>query len=469
MAEDICSQFNINNKGLFRTSTYRPNLRLLAESGKTKKELYPRLYAFLKKNPGSSIVYVTLQKQTEELATLLKLEGFKARAFHAGLDTAVKTQLQDEFMKCDDSIIVATIAFGMGIDKASIRNVVHFSIPSSLESYSQEIGRAGRDGKISNCVFYVCGEDLHLREMFARGDVPSKESVHNLLQDIFDPTTVRFPVGGDIKTVHYNQEKDFDIRSTTLKNIYAQLELTHNLIRATTPIYTKYSFKAGPLYTSAISKDKSPAGRAIQVHAKAAKTVSHIDVDSAAARAGIPRTDIVHKLNDLNERQILELKPAGVLNVYKITKQLPKSPGELEKLVDAIYSVVEKREQEALQRTEEMLHLISSNSCFSRSLAQHFGDELPHGKKECGHCTWCQTHKAVVQEIPPPVQFNRSAFKAILEQVSDRDDPRLLARIAFGITSPRVTALKLSKNPVFGSMEDHEFMVSRTYPKSAFL
>jgi len=89
-------------------------------------------------------------------------------------------------------------------------------------------------------------------------------------------------------------------------------------------------------------------------------------------------------LNDLNERQILELKPAGVLNVYKITKQLPKSPGELEKLVDAIYSVVEKREQEALQRTEEMLHLISSNSCFSRSLAQHFGDELPHGKKECG-------------------------------------------------------------------------------------
>jgi len=110
VAQDICDAFKIDPAaGLFRTTTYRPNLRLLAESGRTKTELYPRLYTFLKQNPGPSIIYVTLQKHTEQLATRLQAEGFKARAFHAGMDTAEKTRLQDEFMRSDNLIMVATM------------------------------------------------------------------------------------------------------------------------------------------------------------------------------------------------------------------------------------------------------------------------------------------------------------------------------------------------------------------------
>lgn len=461
VAQDICDAFDIDPTGLFRTTTYRPNLRLLAEAGSTKQELYPKLFDFLRKNKGSSIVYVTLQKQTEQLASDLREQGFNARPFHAGMDTATKTQLQDSFMRSNDLVIVATIAFGMGIDKASIRNVVHFNIPSSLESYSQEIGRAGRDGKISNCMFYVCAEDLHLREIFARGDLPSKKSVLDLLMDIFDPPTVKLSIGREFKTIHSTQEKDFDIRSTTLKNIYAQLEVTHGLIRATTPIYTKYNFKASPSYTSKIANDSSPAAVAIRGYAKLAKTLYSIDVDSAVSRYRIERGDVVRKLSDLNDSGAIELKPAGVMSVYKILKTLPKTPEELRKLVGSIYAVMETREKVALKRTDEMLDLITGRACFSRSLAMHFGDDLPDGKQECGHCTWCLTHTQVVQEKPPLVPFNMKAFEAILGEVPDRDDPRLLARIAFGISSPRVTKMKLSKSPLFGSMEDHEFMVSR--------
>jgi hypothetical protein len=421
--------------------------------------LKPRLFEFLKKNPGPSIIYVTLQKHTEELAIDLRRQGFKANAFHAGMDTSVKTELQDKFMREKNLVIVATIAFGMGIDKADIRNVVHFNIPSSLESYSQEIGRAGRDGKVSNCMFYVCAEDLHLREMFARGDLPSKKAVCDVVDDIFSPETYNLPIGGEIKRNQNSQGRDFDIRSTTLSNIYAQLELTHELIRASTPMYTKYTYAPGPQYGSQLNSDGSLAARAIMSFAKKAAKYYHMDVDMAASMSKIPRTDIVRKLNDLSDSGALELKPSGVLNVYKVYKPVPTKPEERQKIADAIFEVMEKREQEALTRTDQMLQLITDDKCFSRSLAQHFGDDLPHGKLECGHCSWCMTHKRVEQAPHPEVKLNTAAYKAILAKVPDRDDPRLLAKIAFGIASPRITALKLSKDPLFGSMADHTFKV----------
>ncbi|QSZ33768.1 hypothetical protein DSL72_005339 [Monilinia vaccinii-corymbosi] len=460
VAQDICDSFKINYSGLFRTSTYRPNLQLLAESGMTKRDLFPKLVNFLRKNKGSTIIYVTLQKHTEELALLLNQEGFKAKAFHAGMQTSAKTKLQDEFMRTDDLIMVATIAFGMGIDKGSIRNVVHFSVPQSLESYSQEIGRSGRDGEISKCFFFVSGEDLHLRELFARGDLPSLESIRRLLNDIFDSETKKLPINGEIQRSHYSQTKEFDIRPTVMDMIYAELELTHGLLRATTSRYQKYSYLAGAQkYDAKISSDRSPAAAAIVSGSEKARTLHHIDVDSVAHLHGVERNEIISKLNEWNAQGVLELRPSQFLNVYKVIKRPPQTTSDIEILAKTIHALLKNRENRALERTEKVLKLITGRACFSKTLAAHFGDELPDGKDECGHCQWCLTHEPIKIEPPPPIPFNQLAFDHILNTVSDRDDPRLLAKLAFGISSPRITQMKLGKSPIFGSMEDHKFMV----------
>lgn len=460
VAKDICHAFNIKDSGLFRTSTYRPNLRLLAESGDRKVNMLPKLKDFLHNHKGSTIIYVTLQRQTEDLAQILVEAGFKAKAFHAGMQTEAKTKLQDEFMRSDDMIMVATIAFGMGIDKGAIRNVIHFSVPQSLESYSQEIGRSGRDGGTSNCFFFVCGEDLHFRELFARGDLPSLASIRGLLNDIFDSKTIKLPVGSEIHSSHYSQTKEFDIRPTVLGGIYAQLELTHGLIRATTPLYQKYSYVAeDKKYRAKITSDQSPAAIAIAACGEKKSKFHHIDVNTAADRYNIGRNEIIAKLGEWNSEGILDLKSSQVLNVYKVTKPLPKTASEIEKLAKAVHTTLETREQQDLERTDKILQLVTGKACFSKQLAEHFGDELPDGKEECGHCQWCLTHRPVEIQLPPPVPFNETAFREILSTIPDRDDPRFLARVAFGISTPRVSAKKLGRSPIFGSMEDHEFAV----------
>jgi superfamily II DNA helicase RecQ len=107
---------------------------------------------------------------------------------------------------------VATIAFGMGIDKTNIRNVIHFDFPRSIEDYSQQIGRAGRDNLQSVCLLFLCPEDLYWLENFIYGDLPSKESVHRLLKDIFSLSNVSLEAGETFSASHYSQSSKFDIR-----------------------------------------------------------------------------------------------------------------------------------------------------------------------------------------------------------------------------------------------------------------
>lgn len=182
-------------------------------------------------------------------------------------------------------------------------------------------------------MLYLCAEDLHLRESFARGDLPSKKSVIELLGSVLSSQPVDTPAGKVLEQNVLQLSKTYDIKQTVLNNIFAQLELRFGLLRATTPKYTSYSYTD----LKTFARDTSPAATAVRAHSKKAKTLTHIDVDAAARATGVFRGDIVTKLNDLNDNRIIELRTGGVVNVFRIMKPLPTTPTERAKITDALY------------------------------------------------------------------------------------------------------------------------------------
>ncbi|KAI1309213.1 ATP-dependent DNA helicase recQ [Xylaria venustula] len=459
VAEDVRKAFDVKQDNVFRTSPFRPNLQLHAEVVKTREDKFPRLLEFLKKHDGPTLVYVTIQKQAEELAIHLSRQGHSVAFFHAGLSTDVKIKTQESFMAGSIRIVVATIAFGMGIDKADIRNILHYDISSTIEEYSQQVGRAGRDGKPSFCLLYICRDDFWQRESFIRGDLPSRQSLQKILEDVFiyEPKA-RLPDGGEV--IKLNQlalGKANDVRPSPLGVILATIELRFGLIRAITPEYSSYQFDAEPGYDTHVMNDASPEAKSIVRYAKKAKKWYTIDVNATADGVKLSRASIIRKLNEFNDTGLIRLKVSGVLNRYKILKKLPTTPEQVGVITNKLYAEMEARETDAMKRFQAVCDLLTDSKCFARGLTEYFGMELPNGMSKCGQCTFCEKGKPI--ELPPSPKrpVDMKAIREILSSVELRDDPRLLARIAFGIKSPRIAALKLDKIDMFGALEDHPF------------
>ncbi|MEO8184912.1 MAG: RecQ family ATP-dependent DNA helicase [Deltaproteobacteria bacterium] len=459
VVRDVCSAFDIPASAAIVTGFYRSNLELVIELTRPEERDARLLERLRQRAPGSSIVYVTLQKTAERVAASLRDAGLPARAYHAGLEPAERSAIQDQWMSSDRGIVVATIAFGMGIDKANVRYVYHYNLPKGLESYSQEIGRAGRDGQPSIVELLACAADVPMLENFAYGDTPTESALRGVVTDLLER--------GETFALNLTELGDrYDVRPLVLRTALTYLELL-GVFRQGTPFYSGYRLRP-TLPTEELSAQFSgePARflDALLQHAKRGRSWLSFDPEALASTLGQPRERIIRALEVLEERGYGVLEASDVRHRFTRSGATPSAGApDLEQLVAELRARFERREANEVQRIAQVLRLVHTPTCLSNALVAHFGElrDAP-----CGHCSRCQAPSVSLQAnaAPPEESFanaltlDRTELRALaLNQPRALGDARQLARFLCGLTSPATSRARLSRHALFGALAERRF------------
>jgi ATP-dependent DNA helicase RecQ len=446
---DIRAGFGIEERDSVVTGFYRPNLTLLTTPVRAHEREKMLLDRLRERPDGSTIVYVTLQRTAERVAASLVAAGLPARAYHAGMNAEDRVEVQESWTRSDASIVVATIAFGMGIDKADVRYVYHLNLPKGLESYSQEIGRAGRDGEPSICELFACRDDVPTLENFAFGDTPTPEAIAGLLDDVFAHRE-----GEQFAVSEYELSMRHDVRPLVLKTILTYLELD-GLVQQGTPFYAGYSVRPASgdwedVFAN-FDADRADFLRRVLASGRDGRIWTGID---PAAVPGEARDRVVSALGYLEEQGLAELKVADVRQRFTLLQQ-PQSRDELR---DRLTERFDRREQSEADRIERVIALVEHDGCQVQSLVGYFGETRPG---PCGHCTFCLTgspQRLPEPAEPPGLELDRAVLDELTaEYPTALGSPRQRARFLCGLSSPATTKAKLSRHGLFGALAERRF------------
>ena len=454
VARDIEKAFNIAPEDCTLTPFHRANLAMYVTPVEDAKRLALLTQKLAKFKRFPAIVYVTLQQTAEHVATHLAKSGLNAQAYHAGLKPEHREDVQNRFMRGDLDIIVATIAFGMGIDKADIRAVYHYNLPKTLENYQQEIGRAGRDGKGSHCEMLACADDLIVLQNFVFGDTPTPAALRMLLDHLLRQ-------GDEFSISHYDLSRTTDIRPLVMETVLTYLELD-GILQPLGAVYTGYQFCFRDTEARLLAGHK-PERQAFLKKLFASTTRGYkwlkIDnLDEFAASMGEPRERIFKALNWMEEAGEIELKPSGMRHRYRLCGDASKRQPEV--LTQRMQKLFQIREVKDAERLDKVMALAADPTCLTRHMLRYFGEDL---EQDCGHCGSCNDKPTAPRVIPrsgkPAITVQQvEAIQGLVAQGhAALRAPRQVARFLCGISSPAVSRDRLMKNNAFGLLERYPF------------
>jgi ATP-dependent DNA helicase RecQ len=460
---DMASKFNIQESHIVQTGFYRPNLDLSVEPVNENDKTHTLLH-HIKQQQGLGIVYVTLQHTAEKVADYLTSQGVNAKAYHAGFDNEVRQQIQADFMANRVQVIVATIAFGMGIDKSDIRFVIHYDLPKSIENYSQEIGRAGRDGLASKCITLANLDGLNTVENFVFGDTPELSGIEYILNNIRNES-----LNSQWELQIVGLSNDSNVRQLPLKTLLVQLELA----QAIKPKYSyfaefKYKFVSSDFSGTAakISLGKQTIAnmfdgerqkfiQAIFNHTQFKKVWGDPNFNALNQHYASDRLRAITALEYLQEKQLIEIETKKMTDVFSVDLDVLNNP----ELVSTLHDYFVEKEQKEIKRIAALVRFFELDKCLSSMLSRYFDDQA--APASCGHCSVCRGHIAklshsMVGEWPSDEKIQSDLgglSNRLSEKVSLPLSNEVCCRFLTGLSIPLFSRNKVRTLSGFGSCE----------------
>jgi ATP-dependent DNA helicase RecQ len=384
---DIADQLDLQDPAQFVTGFDRPNLRYGVIEARRDEDKLAALARLLDETPGPAIVYASSRDRCKNVGIFLEKELRRSTVvYHAGLGRDERSQAQDRFMSGEAEIVVATNAFGMGVDKANIRSVVHFNMPGTLEAYYQEAGRAGRDGGEAQCVLLYAPGDRKLQELFIENEYPPRDAIYRIYEFL------RMLDADPIELTHAEIRESGRIEvgesaiGTALKILEGAGAIERFLPRENMAIVR---INVEPGDPSLVERVGSQAhvqrivllGIEGLVNRKYGETI-YFHPDGFAASLGLERTALTRALKALSADLPIDYVPPFRGNAIRVINRNRRS-----KDVDIDFPALEVRKRREYDKLERMVRYAQSGDCRRAMILGYFGDT---NTIHCGHCDNCE-------------------------------------------------------------------------------
>ncbi len=450
---DIADQLDLHEPAQFVTGFDRPNLTYGVIEARRDSDKQVALASVLERNPGSSIVYVSSRKRCEDVGRFLEHDLRRSTViYHAGLPREERSQAQDRFMAGEAEIVVATNAFGMGVDKPDIRSVIHFNMPGTLEAYYQEAGRAGRDGLPAECVLLYAPGDRFLQELFIENEYPPREAVfrvYNYLRGLdADPIEL---TQAEIKEAT-GLELNESAVGTALKLLEGAGALERLRPRENMAIIR---INAEPDEPSLVDRLGTQAhvqrlvliGLEGLVNRRFGEPV-YFHPDELASALGIDRQALVRAIRNLTSELPIDYIPPFRGNAVRIIDRERRSRD-----VPIDFASLNTRKQQEYEKLERMIQYAQTSRCRRAYLLGYFGETR---ETHCGRCDHCGTDAQAAEPIstrPIDTPAGREVLLKILSGVArtkGRFGKTAIAQMLVGSSSERMARGGLTALSTFG-------------------
>ena len=449
--DDVAAQLGLASPRKFLAGFARPNLHYQVQIVGGAGDKADVLLDFLKQTPGSGIIYVSARKRCDEVAEIVAQTGRRVGVYHAGLLPEDRRRAQEDFMEGRQEIVVATVAFGMGIDKADVRFVVHYNMPGTIEGYYQEAGRAGRDGQPSRCLLVYSYSDRRIQEFFIESAYPPREvvaQVYDFLRGLDDDPIqlTQYEIKDELRLSIGPEGVGSCLQLLDKAGAVERLEPLQNL--AIVRLNSDLPAVVDLLPTNATKQRKVLATMEQLVGPRRWEDV-YFQPRAVAARAEMELSAVNRALRELRRLEAFDyVPPFRGRAVRVLTPDTPFDRLEID------FETYEQRKAAEYDKLDQMVRYANSRGCRQTEILRYFGDE---SGGRCGHCDNCDPPAGA----PPAAPVDADAAQAQLlkavrialagvARAGGRFGKQMIAQMLAGSKSSKLTKFRLDRLSTFG-------------------